>query len=498
MYHVRTTSTSSGKTAVQVVEYQGKQTRVIKHIGSTASDEEIKLLKEHACLYIRRITGQLPLFPFSNNFKSKILQINKIKYLGFRYTFLYETIYWIFSTLKFTSLTELLTDFVLIRIVEPTSKLQALDLLNEWFGKKYKKSTVFKKLTAFIELKEEIEKLIVDYARKHLSFDFTLVFYDVTTLYFETDNHDNLRNFGYSKDNKPNQPQIVIGLLVNKDGFPLYFEIFEGKTFEGHTLIPSIKAIKQKYEIKDENLTVVADSAMISADNIELLREHLVNYIVGARLANLKHVLIEEISQTLPRKDCSSIRLNTSCGYLVCDYSLKRFTKDSREMEKQIKKAEILLNDPSRILRRCKFIKGTRKTKYTINEELIEKSRKLLGIKGYYTNLELSDEDIIKQYHYLWTIEKSFRIAKSDLKIRPVFHRKTDTIKAHVLICFMALAVIKLMEIKTGKSIKKILKLFKKVTDARILNLLNNEEIVLRTEISEDTKKILRLLGLPY
>ncbi|MBM3283895.1 IS1634 family transposase [Candidatus Gottesmanbacteria bacterium] len=496
MYYTRTTHTASEKTAVQIVEYQGKHTRVIKHIGSAASDEEVKLLKEQAHLYIRKITGQIPLFPLNDNSKSKILHLNKIKYLGFRYTFLYETIYRIFSILKFNSLTELLTDFVLIRIVEPTSKLRSLELLEEWFGRKYKKSSVFKKLLTFILLKEEIEKLIVNYARKHLSFDFTLVFYDVTTLYFETDNYDDFRNFGYSKDNKGSQPQIVIGLLVNKDGFPLYFEIFEGRTFEGHTLIPSVKAIKQKYDIKD--LTVVADAAMISIDNIKLLKEHFVNYIVGARLGNLKHALLEEISETLPRKDQSSIRLVTSCGDLICDYSLKRFTKDSREMEKQIKKANIILNDPSRILKRCKFIRGTRKTRYAINEELIEKTRKLLGIKGYYTNLNLPNEDVIEQYHYLWTIERSFRIAKSDLKIRPVFHRKRDTIRVHVLICFMALAVVRLIEIKTRKSLKKILKLFRKVTDARILNLLNDEEIILRTEISEDTKKILRLLGLPY
>ena len=122
----------------------------------------------------------------------------------------------------------------------------------------------------------------------------------------------------------------------------------------------------------------------------------------------------------------------------------------------------------------------------------------LFGIKGYYTNLEKSNRFIIKQYHYLWNIEKAFRISKTDLKVRPVYHFKINPIESHILICFMALAVVKYMEIKTGRSTQKIIRLLKSITDARILDTVTNETIVFRLEITEEIKKLLKQMRLPY
>jgi len=169
----------------------------------------------------------------------------------------------------------LLTDLVLMRIIEPASKLRSLELLKDYFGVKHLRKHFYEALPQIATLKDQVEKKAIALAKKEFNFDFSLVFYDVTTLYFESFKADDLRKPGFSKDGKSAQPQIVIGLIVNYDGFPIAYEIFEGNRFEGHTLIPVILAFKKKHKIK--TLTVVADAAMISQDNIKALEENGIN-----------------------------------------------------------------------------------------------------------------------------------------------------------------------------------------------------------------------------
>ena len=181
-------------------------------------------------------------------------------------------------------------------------------------------------------------------AKKEFAFDFSLVFYDVTTLYFESFEEDELRQCGFSKDNKFNQPQIVLGLLVNVEGFPLGYQIFEGKKFEGHTLIPIILKFKRKHKI--EKLTVVADAAMISDENIKALTKAGLDYIVGARVAKLSLKDIEGVNKKLFGYDGLTMRMQTKYGDLICEFSQKRYAKDKQEMEKQIARAEKYLKNP--------------------------------------------------------------------------------------------------------------------------------------------------------
>lgn len=498
MFHVRTTKTSSSSTAVQVVRYEGKRTKIVKHIGSGKRDSDILKLKTIAYELIKKLSSQPGLFDFKNRGTTgRIIQIDKSKYLGVKHTFIYEVIDKIFHLLKFDCLDErLLLDLVLIRIIEPSSKLRSVELLEELFGIVYSPSSIYRQMQKVTKLKDKIEALTIDFAKSNLKEDFSMVFYDVTTLYFETDKADTLRKFGYSKDNKFNQPQILITLIVNADGFPVSYRVFEGNKFEGHTLIPSIVDFKVRHKVKE--LTVVADAAMISEKNVEELVLRGLHYIVGARLGNISPTLIKLISRRLKRKDGKTLRLKTSKGYLICDFSKKRYAKDFYELKKQIKKAADLMAQPDRILKRNKFVKHERKNSYKLNKELIKKSRLLFGIKGYYTNLEKPNRFIIRHYHYLWTIEKDFRISKTDLKVRPIYHFKINPIESHVLICFMALAVVKYMEIKTRRSTQKIVRILKRITDARILDTITNEEIILRLEISAEIKKLLKQMRLPY
>ena len=208
---------------------------------------------------------------------------------------------------------------------------------------------------------------------------------------------------------------------------------------------------------------------MISADNIDNLKAVKIDYIVGARLGNLQADILNSIDKQLPRTDSANIRLNTNLGYLICDFSKKRFAKDKFEMEKQIAKAKEILQHPGKT-KKIKFIKTT-DAKNHLNVELIGKTEILLGIKGYYINLDdktISSQLVIERYHQLYKIEQAFTISKHDLKTRPIFHFKEYPIRLHVLICFMALAVSKYVEIKTNQSINVFLSECRKITDAKL------------------------------
>ena len=206
---------------------------------------------------------------------------------------------------------------------------------------------------------------------------------------------------------------------------------------------------------------------------------------------------MNSIDKQLPRTDLANIRLSTNLGYLICDFSKKRFTKDKFEMEKQIAKAKEILQHPGK-RRKVKFIK-TIEAKDQLNTELIDKTNILLGIKGYYTNLDnktISNELVIERYHQLYKIEQAFRISKHDLKTRPIFHFKEDPIRLHILICFMALAVSKYVEIKTNLSIQAFLSECKKITDARLMNKINNKIILMRVSLSQDVLTLMQKLSL--
>lgn len=504
MLHIRTTKTSSKATAVQVVEYVRRKMIILIHIGSAHSEEEILSLKQIASEWILKNDKQTSLFStLDKKNSSSLISLDKCQYLGFRYQLLYDVLSNLSILFKFHLLPnyKILTDLIIARIASPGSKIHSLEFLDGFFGIKHSRRDLYRNLASFVHLKDDVEVKIISIAKKEFAFNFSFVFYDLTTLYFESFESDDLRKIGFSKDNKTNQPQIMIGLLVNDEGFPISYQVFEGNKFEGHTLMPSILAIKKKYKI--EEMTVVADSAMISDDNVFFLKSNNLNYIVGARIANLSISDIEKISKELNLKDNATFRIKTSKGILICHFANNRYRKDKIEMEKQINKAKFLLkeSDPNPARKRTKFLqhKNNDKNNYELNQKLIHKTSLLLGIKGYYSNLEnVNDMEIITQYRNLWHVEKAFRISKSDLQIRPIFHFKEYSIHAHLLVCFMALAICKFIEIKTEMSIQSVLKILRGVTDARIFDKVSKREVVLRSEIRSEVAEILRKVGLSY
>lgn len=491
-YSTRVDRTNQSALRIQVVRYVKRQAVVLKHIGTAHNEDELRILKGVASKWIADNPPQPQLFPpCASTGSSDILK--GFEYRGISHTFTHEFFNRLCEHFQFTTLrSKLLIDLVIIRIFEPASKLRSLALLSRYFGINYSEKVLYQSLRKFPTLKQSVEEKMVAVAKREFGFDFSFVLYDVTTLYFETFKSDDLRKPGFSKDNKSQQPQIVIGLMVTPQGFPVSYEIFSGNTFEGTTFLPSILAFKSLHHI--ETLTIVADAAMLSVSNIKKLIENGLTYIVGARLGNISSDLLKIIDTNMVRMDASTMKTETEHGTLICSYSKKRYTKDLSDMNKYIKRAEGLVQTPGK-MRRAKFVSTIADT-VSLNDALIEKTKKLLGVKGYYTNLkDVPETDIIAHYHSLWNVEQSFRIAKSDLASRPIFHRKESSIKAHMLICVMALALSKYIEVKTKRSIRSVLDVCRTVTDALLIHRATNTKNVMRAPMPEEMREIQRLVS---
>lgn len=489
MYKIRQIKYSKGSVSIQVYKIENRKRKIIRHIGTAKTEQEKAELMSLANDFIKNISKQI--FLFEEKESNKILHLDKTEFAGVYHTYFYELIYRLIITIGLDKIKhKLLLDLVIMRVFEPASKLRSIMLIEEYFGIKHRRQNYYNYASEWLSLKDKAENIVLNFAKKHYSFEFDLLFYDVTTLYFEAFEEDDLRKNGFSKDNKHQQPQILVALMVSKEGFPIAYEIFPGNTFEGHTIVPVIKRFINKNKV--ETFTVVADAAMISDDNIKNLKEEKIHYIVGARLGNLSYDLINKIDKIISRKDGENIRIETNKGFLVCSYSSTRYRKDKYEMEKQIEKAKHVVKNPSKS-KKLKFTKSDGQ-KLELNQKLINKTKKLLGLKGYYTDLEerlVTNEVIIERYHELYRIEQAFRIVKSDLQTRPIFHFKEEPLKLHLLICFMALVISKHIELESGISIKKFICECKKVTDARLLNHITGKEVRIRAMLTPTLAEIL-------
>ncbi len=494
MYKIRQIKYTTNSVSIQVYKIENRKRIIVRHIGTARNDQEKIDLLSLANEYIEKASKQL--FLFDNNQSNNILHINQTEFIGVHYTFLHELISKLIILIGFDKIkNSLLLDLIILRMIEPSSKLRSIELLKEYFGIKHRRQSYYQTAPQWLSLKSKSEAISLQFAKEYYTFNFDLLFYDVTTLYFETFEEDELRKNGFSKDSKSQQPQVLLALMVTKEGFPIAYEVFAGNTFEGHTIIPVVKKFIAKHNVKE--FTIVADAAMISKDNILALKENTINYIVGARLSNLSNELIEQINKKIIRQDGTSIRMNTDKGYLICSYSSVRYRKDKHEMGKQIAKAKFIIDNPSKN-KKLKFTKSNGQN-FEINQKLIDKTQKLLGIKGYYTNLKeniVDNKTIIERYHELYKIEQAFRISKSDLQTRPIFHFKEDPIKLHLLICFTALVLSKHIELQTNTSIKKFIHECKKVTDARLKNKVTGKEIRIRADFTPSITNFLHQLNL--
>lgn len=488
-FTIRTVRTASGAKAVQIIRHERGKRTVVQHVGSAHTDDDLAVLQKKALIAREKLCKQLPLFPIEASLPNPI-HTDQLQLTSVTHCFAYEALRACLCQCGLGNLPSLYQDLALMRIIEPASKLRTIELLERYFSIIHKERTVYRLLPKLLQHKEAIEHAAYQTASTHFQESFALVLYDVTTLYFEShEPDDELLAKGFSKDDKSKQPQIVVGLLVTSQGFPIMHEVFKGNTFEGHTMLGLVEVFQARY--KAIKPIIVADAAMLSYKNMQLLEEKGYPYIVGARLANTASSFIDAIAEQLIREDKNLIRLPylKSNYEVICTYSEKRFKKDRFQFEKQLKRAEDLIARKEPV-KRAKFVKKSDKNEafFVLDEDLKKKTEKLLGIKGYCTNIPetvLSSQQVVDYYHDLWRVEQAFRMSKTDLKTRPIFHRTHDAIKAHVLICFMALMMGKFLEIKANLSLRRIRDILWNVHEAHIEDLLTGKQITLRTHLDD-------------
>lgn len=485
MTKLRKVKTATGATAIQVVHYENRETKIDKHIGSGTTATEITELEKRGKHWINQMNPQGELFPDK---ETELISLSDIRIEGITNRFAYNFLEKVAKRCKIPiSRDKFLFDFAIMRMIEPESKLRSIKLLSRYFGIEYSERTVYRKIKVLHEKKGEIEKIAINCAKELLKDDLAIILYDVTTLYFETFEGDELRVAGYSKDNKPNQPQIMIGLLVTREGFPVGYEVFAGNTYEGSTILLVLKNFIAKHKVKSP--VVVADAAMLTSENIKELKEMNFSYIVGARMGSTAYEKILGISREIKKKDGKIIKQTTDNGDFIVQFSKKRYNKDKYEMDRQIERAKEAIEKKNAV-KKLKFVMSkSRKSQYIIDKKLIKKAKALLGLKGYFTNItskEMSDQEIINRYHDLWQIEKSFRIAKSDLATRPIYHHREVAVKSHILICFTALILTKYLEINLKQSIKQIIDLIWQVKEVTLIDKITNTSYTITTEVPSE------------
>jgi len=476
MAFIRKVKTASGATAVQIAYKVRGRIVKINHIGSAHNKEELDLLV--AIARKRLFANQLELLP-----QADPLQIKTKRSFS---ALLWNTLQEQYAELGFDQLNdEVFEALCLARIVEPTSKLDSLRVLDDLGVDPLDRNQLYRSLVKASKL--DYRKAISQACFQHVGrIRLTLVLYDVTTLYFEVQEADEYRKPGMSKERRL-EPQIIIGLLVDQNGFPLGLQSFEGNKAETKTMLPVIQDfLKQNGLTKT---TIVADAAMMSESNLAALSEAGYTYIVGSRLHKVPYDIAEY--QKISELSDQQIVVEKKEGYrVIYQYRAKRAALDKRNIEKQVTKAMKVLNGQAPTTK-TKFLSVVAKKKQ-LNQKLIDKAKALAGIKGYVTNLDIPDEQVIAYYHQLFHVEATFRMAKSDLRARPIFHQTREAIEAHLTIVFAALAISKNIERKTGISIKQFVKLLRPIRSSTII--FKGKEIQAEPIIPEPVSMVLKRL----
>jgi transposase len=450
---VRKKKNRSGSVSVQVID-KSKAYRVVKTIGSSKNPEQIRRMFELAKLFIDHQSKQYSLFPQDQQGNAAVLDfVRNVRNSQVRTVGPELILGKLFDQIGFDAIGErLFRDIVIARLVYPTSKAKTVDYLYRYQGKTISTQSIYRFLD---RLNDQYSLLAQQIAYEHsLSIlkHITVVFYDMTSLYFESEDEDDLRRIGFSKDGKFQNPQIMLGLLVGSNGYPIGYDIFEGNTFEGKTLLPVLRRIEQKYGFGKP--VVVADSAMLSNENIQSLEQGQFPFIVAARICNEPQPVQEEILRRCSRlHDGGSVVIaKDSVHRLIISYSDKRASKDAHNRQRGLKKLRRKVHS-GRLTKEHlnnrgynKFLRLDGEVKIEIDETKIAQAARWDGLKGYLTNTDHSPELVIDTYGQLWHVEKAFRISKTDLRIRPMYHYRRRRIEAHVLIAFVAYTIYKELE----------------------------------------------------
>ena len=520
---MRKVKTASGATAVQIVSKSGGVRRIVEHLGSAHDETELEVLLEAGRQKIAAWQGQglldlesLEPAPGRTGLATTTVESKHSRLL-------WEVLHGAYRRLGLGEAVggdRAFEQMVAARLIEPTSKADTPRVLSEigWPAPAHR-NTLYASLARAQErgYRESLSNALFEHVTN--TSGLALCLYDVTTLYFEAEKEDDLRKVGYSKERRVD-PQVIVGLLVDRHGFPLRIGCWEGNKAETTTIIPIVEAFQQAHSI--EELVIVADAGMLSAANLTALDKAHLRFIVGARTTRAPGDLEAHfhwagdaftdgqlIDTITPKRGSHTERDKAVRAEPVWDpdthpgswravwaYSKKRAARDTQTLTAQANRARAVIAGEKRP-------KGTRfvtvhKGDQVLDEASLARARSLVGLKGYVTNIPahlMGAGEVVSSYHELWHVEASFRMSKHDLRARPVFHHTRDAIEAHLTVVMAALAVARHLQETTGISIKRIIRTLKPLQEITIN--LNGHHLTAADPLTPEAEEILTALSIP-
>lgn len=489
-----------------VVDKSGGSYQLKKSFGSSSDANELAMLIVEAEEYITKITGQ-GVLEFGNSQDIQFLTDLQKSFRRIRVIGPELILGRLFEEVGYHQIKEqLFRHLVITRLVYPGSKLKTVEYLWQYKGVATDENKIYRYMDKLQEhQKQQVIDITFNHTRQLLGGNICVAFYDITTLYFEASEEDELRRMGFSKDGRAQNPQILLALLVGTHGYPLAYEIFSGNTFEGYTMLPVIEAFRKKYEL--EKLIVIADAGLLSKENIEQLKQYGYLFILGARLKNEEAIIKEKIlSQSFING--KTVKLTRSDGTrLIVNYSQKRSEKDEHSRQRGLKRLENSLKSGKLTKEHInnrgynKYLKLQGHVAVTIDYEAYHKDAKWNGLKGYITNCNLTEQEVMDNYKELWNIEKAFRISKTDLRIRPIYHRLERRIRSHICLAFCSYKIYKEMERQLkeksiGLSAIQALTWMKTIYEAEVLLPQSKKKIKVVLPLNAQQTRLLNGFGI--
>ncbi len=425
-----------------------------------------------------------------------------------------------------TSDNELFRSLVVTRLYRPGSKLKTLRHLAYFMNRYYDEDKIYRFLDNLCwrperrrkeaeaveegavkrnDVKHDVEQVTYNHTKKVLGGKVAVVFYDTTTMYFES-REDDVRIPGWSKDGKNANPQVVLGLLVGPGGNPIGYEVHPGNTYEGHTLIPLVEKLQKRFDFPKP--VVVADAGLLSKENIKDLEDGGYEYILGARIRSQSEEFKAQVA-SLGLKNGQSVSIKlTKTRRMVVTMSDDRARKNAADREKGLKRLEKrfatdkLTKDKLNNRGYNRFLSLSGEAKVAIDYDKVEIDATLDGLKGYTTNSKLSDDRVIEEYGYLFMIERAFRFCKTDLDIRPMYHRLLNRIEAHICICFVVYTIMLELErilkaAGTGITLDHARFLAEKIYQIDYVNPYDNKRksVLLHTKEDSQVDELLNIIS---
>lgn len=497
---IRKVRTASGAIAVQIVEKRGGVRRIVEHVGSAHDDGELAVLLHVAQerLHVGQQVLDLGLDAGAGDGTAAGLMAGRAVVTGTASQVLWQVLSDAYAGLGFDGVADdAFKAMVLARIIEPASKLATIGILTELGVRAPHRNTLSAALGRANA--RDYRGQLATAARAHCvrtTGRAAFVMYDVTTLHFENGDEDELRRVGMSKEHRVD-PQVQVGLLVDPGGFPLELHMFEGNKAETTTLIPVLTAFQARHSVAD--LVVVADAGMLSAANLNAMEDAGFSFIVGSRITKAPYDLADhfqrhgnfftdgQILESARDMGTGSARRDRRVVY---QWKFTRERHDNKAINAMVAKAEKVA-DGTRQLRRDRFVKVTGAAK-DVDWDRVERARQLAGLKGYVTNLPtdtLDGQGVINAYHDLWRVEQSFRMTKSDLRARPVFHHHRDAIEAHLTVVLAALAVARHLQDVTGVTIRRLVRILRPLRTVTID--IGGHQLTAEPQITGEARTIL-------